>query len=337
MAKKTVLVTGITGFIAKQVALEFLKADYHVRGTVRSAAKADLVRQTLSAHTEVSNLDFAEADLLSDNGWDRTVRGCDCVAHVASPVPLAQPKDENELIKPAVEGTLRVLRAAHNAGVKRFVQTSSVAAIAAGHDKTVLDENDWSDLGHPRSSPYVKSKTLAERAARNFVASETDNMHYASINPSYVFGPPLDEDISASLEVISMLLSGKYPAAPRLHFSAVDVRDVARMHVLAMETNQPSGGRYIAASDSLWIIEMARVLRKALGNDARKAPKFVLPDFVVRIVAKFDPAVRSVIQDLGRERRFDTTQTRKALGIEFIRAEEAVVATGRKLIKLGLV
>lgn len=334
---KTVLVTGITGFIAKQVALEFLKAGYHVRGTVRTAAKGEQVRQTLAAHTDVSNLDFAETDLLSDDGWDMAAEDCDCVAHVASPVPLAQPKDENELIRPAVEGTLRVLRAAHKAGAKRFVHTSSVAAIAAGHDKTVLDENDWSDLDHPRSSPYVKSKTLAERAARDFVVSEAGDLHYASINPSYVFGPPLDEDISASLEVIGMLLAGKYPGAPRLHFSVVDVRDVARMHVLAMETNEPSGGRYIAASDSLWIIEMARVLRKALGSDARKAPKFVLPDFVVRIVAKFDPAVRSVIPDLGLERRYDTTRTRKALGIEFIAAEEAVVATGRRLIELGLV
>ena len=207
----------------------------------------------------------------------------------------------------------------------------------SGHDKADFDENDWSDLDHAKASPYVKSKTLAERAARDFVAREAEGMHYSSINPSYVFGPPLDDDISASLQIIGMLLTGKYPGAPRLQFACVDVRDVAKMHVLAMETKEPSGGRYIASSSSLWIIEMARLLRQALGDDARKAPRFELPNFIVRIVAKFDPAVRSIIPDLGRERRFDTTRTRKALAFEFIKAEEAVIETGRKLIELNLV
>lgn len=334
---KTVLVTGITGFIAKQVALEYLKAGYKVRGTLRSMKKSGMVSETLARHIDISGLEFAEADLLSDSGWNEAMEGCDCVAHVASPVPLAQPEDENELIRPAVEGTLTVLRAADNAGVARFVHTSSVAAIAIGHNKSVFNEDDWSNLDQPGASPYVKSKTLAEKAAREYVATQSSAMHYSSINPSYVFGPPLDEDISASVEVIGMLLAGKYPGAPRLNFASVDVRDVARMHVLASETPEPSGGRYIASSDALWIIEIARALREKLGSDARKVPRFELPDFIVRIVAKFDPAVRSVLPDLGLERRYDTTRTREALGIKFIPAEEAVVETARKLLEMKLV
>lgn len=336
---KTVLITGISGFIAKHVALEFLKAGYKVRGTVRSKAKGDKVPETLAGHADVSDVEFFEAELSSDAGWDKAVAGCDCVAHVASPFPMAQPKDENELIKPAVDGTLRVLKAAKKAGVKRFVQTSSMVAVMYGHgrDKRMFTEDDWSNVNAEGMSPYAKSKTLAEKAARDFVAEEGGDMHFATVNPGLVLGPALDGDIGTSLEVIQMLLTGKYPGAPKLKFSVVDVRDIGRMHLLAMETKEPSGGRYAGVSGSAWMLEISKALRKGLGEKARKAPTFELPNFAVKLVGMFDPAARSVVPDLGLDREVDNSRTRKALGIEFIPSDEAIVESGRCLIKYGMV
>ncbi len=277
---------------------------------------------------------------MSDAGWDKAVEGLGAVAHLASPFPPSDPKDEDELIRPAVDGTIRVLRAAVKGGVPRFVQTSSIAAIAYGFgpDRTApFTEDDWTQLDGRDVSAYVKSKTLAERAARDFVAGDGKAIHYASVNPGFVLGPALDHDIGTSAEVIRMMLQGKYPGMARTSFGVVDVRDIASMHVKAVETSQPSGGRYMGASETRWLAEASRLLRARMGAAGRKSPTWQLPDFMVRLVGLFDPQVRGILPVLGRYYRFDNSRTRAELGMDFIGADDAILATATSLVELGLV
>ena len=338
-AARTVLITGISGFVAQRTAIEFLTHGYRVRGTVRSAAKAGRVRSLLAPHADVWALAFAEADLMQDTGWDAAVAGCDFVAHVASPFPLAQPRDEDELIRPAVDGTLRVLRAAARGGVKRFIQTSSTVAIAYGHPHsrtTPLTERDWSDLAGTGITAYVKSKTLAERAARDFMAGQDGGMSFASVNPSFILGPVIDEQLGSSADLVRMLMAGKYPGTPRLSMFCVDVRDVARCQRLAMEYDGPMD-RFLLSDRVLWFRDFATALRAGLGERGRKVPKRQLPDFLVRLIGLFDPAVRAILPDLGKFIPIDNSATRAALGVDFIPAEEAALATGESLIELGVI
>ncbi|MDZ7589180.1 MAG: aldehyde reductase [Rubrivivax sp.] len=340
MNDATVLVTGISGFIAKHCAVELLKHGYRVCGTVRSLDKADTVRSTLAAHADASRLEFVEADLLSDAGWADATRGVHGVLHLASPFPLAQPKDENELVRPAVDGTMRVLRAAKAAGVKRFVQTSSTVAVIFGHGSShpgAYTEADWTDVDGPHVTAYAKSKTLAERAAREFVAKEGDALHYASVNPGLVLGPLLDADAGSSADLIASCLRGKYPGCPRLSFPVVDVRDVAQAHRLALETEAPSGGRYLAVSGTAWFKELMQPIKSELGEQARKVPTRELPDFMVKLVALFDPAARTILPDLGIDRRVDNSATRKVLGMDFRPHTESAPAMAESLLRLGLV
>jgi dihydroflavonol-4-reductase len=340
MTDKTILVTGISGFIAKHCALDLLQHGYRVRGTVRSMKKAEEVKATLAKHCDISTLEFVEADLMSDSGWDAAMQGIYGVQHVASPFILNEPKDPDELIRPAVDGTLRVLKAAAAAGVQRFVQTSSVAAIMYGHPKTrtaPFTEDDWTQLEGPGLTTYTRSKTLSERAARDFMAKEKPAMHYASVNPGFVLGPLLDRDMGSSAEVIQMFLRGKYPGCPKLSFSVVDVRDIAKMHRLALETSEPSGGRYMGASGSAWFVDMMRPIKARLGVQAKKVPTFELPNFLLHVVALFDPAARTILPDLGEEIRIDNSRTRKALGMEFLGIEESAPGMAQSLVELDLV
>jgi dihydroflavonol-4-reductase len=340
MDKPTVLVTGISGFIARHCALELLNAGYGVRGTVRSLKRSGEVRDSLSQHAAAPRLEFAEADLESDAGWDAAIRGCGHVLHVASPFPAIQPEDEQDLIRPAVQGTLRVLRAAATGGVQRFVQTSSLVAVMYGHPHSrtaPYTEADWSRIDAPGVTAYAKSKTLAERAAREFVAKEAPGMHYSSVNPGFVLGPMLGRDLGTSAQVIRMFLKGKYPGAPRVSMPCVDVRDVARAHRLALEVDAPSGGRYLAVAESLWMVEVAGAIRDGLGPQGSKAPRFELPDWLIRLVAVFDASARLAVPELGRESRVDNSLTRRTLGMEFIPAREAAVAMARSLVDLKLV
>ncbi|MFO1394314.1 MAG: NAD-dependent epimerase/dehydratase family protein [Steroidobacteraceae bacterium] len=338
MDKPTVLLTGISGFIARHCAVELLTAGYGVRGTLRSARRAGEVRESVARHAPVDRLEFAEADLLSDGGWDAAARGCAAVLHVASPFPTVQPRDEQDLIRPAVEGTLRVLRAARAAGAARFVQTSSLVAVMYGHPRARIEPftaADWTVVDDPTVTAYGRSKTLAERAAREDVARE-GGPHYSSVNPGLVLGPALDRDIGTSAEVVQAFLRGKYPGTPRLTMPCVDVRDVARMHRLALEADVPSGGRYLGSGGSISLLEMSLAIRAALGPAARRCPTRELPDWLVKIVAIFDGAARQAVPELGKRLEIDTTGTRRALGIEFIPSREAAVALARSLIELGL-
>ncbi|MFO1406742.1 MAG: NAD-dependent epimerase/dehydratase family protein [Steroidobacteraceae bacterium] len=338
MDKPTVLLTGISGFIARHCAVELLTAGYGVRGTVRSVRRADEVRASIARHAPAGRLEFAEADLLGDAGWADAARGCAAVLHVASPFPTVQPRDEQDLIRPAVEGTLRVLRAARAAGAGRFVQTSSLVAVMYGHPRertAPFTAEDWTIVGDPTVTAYGRSKTLAERAARQDVARE-GGPHYSSVNPGLVLGPALDRDIGTSAGVVQAFLRGKYPGTPRLTMPCVDVRDVARMHRLALETDRPSGGRYLGSGGSISLLEMSLAIRAALGPAARRCPTRELPDWLVKIVALFDGAARQAVPELGKRLDVDTSATRAALGIEFIPSREAAVALARSLLELGL-
>src|SRR4029453_3899161 len=274
----TVLVTGGSGFIGSHCILQLLAAGHQVRTTVRRRARADDVHTMLRVGGAEAGdrVSFVEADLLSDAGWPEAVAGCDYVLHVASPFPATIPADENDLILPARDGALRVLRAARDAGVKRVVLTSSFAAIGYGHEPrtTPFDETSWTDPNGDDVRPYVKSKALAERAAWDFIAKEGGALELSVVNPVGVFGPGLAPDYSTSILVVQRLMDGAMPGCPRLYFGIVDVRDVADLHIRCMTNPAAKGERFLAVSgDFMSIVEIAKTLRARLGDAARRVPK----------------------------------------------------------------
>ena len=334
---KTVLVTGGTGYLAAWCVAELLERGYRVRTTVRDAARERDVRAAVGRRTDAhEHLTVHSADLLSDDRWDHVTEGCDYVLHVASPLPVSQPKDPDELIVPAREGTLRVLRTALDAGVKRTVLTSSVAAIRGGNEGRAIDETIWTDLDTPKLTPYVQSKTIAERAAWDLAEERGRRDRLSAVNPVVIIGPLLSEDRSASLEVIERLLRGM-PAMPRLGFGFVDVRDVADLHIRAMTAPEAGGERFIAIADWLWMSEVAEVLRQRLGARASKVPTRVAPDFLVRAMALFDGGIRSFVSSLGKRTEYGTTKARDLLGWSPRPVDDTIVETAESLIAHGIV
>lgn len=336
-----VLVTGASGFLAQHLILQLLASGHSVRGTLRSMKRADEVRSVLAKFDpRARDIAFVEADLSSDAGWDDAVLNCDFVQHVASPFPATHPKDEMELIRPARDGALRVLKAAKAAGVKRVVLTSSMAAIAYGHgdDRAeVSDETMWSNPDGPDNTPYTKSKTIAERAAWDYVNGEGKGLELVTINPTGIMGPALSADVSTSLEIPIRLLNGKTPGLPRLGFSFVDVRDVAECHVKAMEIPEAAGERFLATEGFLWFSEAAAILRKAFPAYDKKIPKRNLPDWVLKMMAKFQPVYQQTVTELGRTRKASNAKASRVLGVKFRTAEEALIASARSLIDLKVV
>ena len=335
-----VLVTGISGFIGKHCAVALLKQGHRVRGTIRSLQRADSVRATLAKHAPIDGrVEFAEADLTNDKGWNAALQGCKYVLHVASPFPMSQPKDRDGLVGPARDGTLRVLKAAAEAGVSRTVLTSSTVSIMIGahaRNGATLNEENWSDPDDPQIRSYARSKTLAERAAWEYVKTSGRGMELAVVNPGFVLGPALDADIGTSLEIIQLMLRGKYPAAPKLHFPVVDVRDVADMHVAAMTNPKAAGERFLCAERSMWVVEMARAIRSAV-PEARKVPTKEMPNLIVRILGAFDPRLGAVQPELGLVRPISHAKADRLLGFKFRSAEEASAAAARSLFDLKLV
>jgi nucleoside-diphosphate-sugar epimerase len=285
-------------------------------------------------------LSFAAADLERDAGWPDAVAGCDFVLHVASPFPPSIPQDEDELVVPAREGALRVLRAARDAGARRVVMTSSFAAIGYGAKPgriTPFTEADWTDPNGPDVQPYVKSKTLAERAAWDFIGREGGSLELAVVNPVGVFGPVLGSDYSTSILMVQRLMDGAVPGCPRLWFGAVDVRDVADLHMRAMTDPVAEGERFLAvAGDFMSMLDMAKVLKAGLGAAAARVPTRELPDWLVRLVAAFDPAVRQIIPELGKRKNATGEKARRLLGWAPRSNEEAIISSAKSLKELGL-
>ena len=337
-----ILVTGGSGFIGSHCILQLLAAGHQVRTTVRNLKRESDVRSMLSAAgvEAADRLSFVAADLEKDEGWAEAAAGCEFVLHVASPFPLRVPRDENELIIPAREGTLRVLRAARNAGVKRVVLTSSFAAIGYGHEATTVpfDETTWSNLdGMVNVPPYMKSKTLAERAAWDFIAREGGGMELSVVNPVGVFGPVLGPDYATSIVIVQRLMDGGVPACPRLSFGVVDVRDVVDLHLRAMTDPAAKGERFLAvAGESISILEMALLLKRRMGAAAKRVPTGQLPDWLLRTIAVFDPTVRQIVPELGKVKNASNEKARRVLGWSPRSNEEAIVATAESLVRLGL-
>lgn len=337
----TALVTGGSGFVGAHVILRLLEAGHEVRTTLRTPTREAEVRAMMKVGGAEpgGRLRFHTADLLRDEGWAAAMAGCDFVHHVASPMPLTLPKHEDELIVPAREGTLRVLRAARDAGVRRVVVTSSFAAIGYGHRPrdTPFDETDWADIGAADMQPYMKSKAIAERAAWDFLQREGGGMEMAVVNPVGVFGPALGSDIS-SLMILRRLLDGDMPGTPKLSFTIVDVRDVAELHLLAMTHPAAAGERFLAATETTMSMhEIGRLLRARLGQAARRVPRRELPNALMRLVALWDPMVRGILPQLGVVRRATGAKARRLLGWTPRSAEEAILSGAESLIRLGVV
>jgi nucleoside-diphosphate-sugar epimerase len=339
-----VLVTGGSGFLGAHCIISLLTAGYKVRTTVRSPNKQSTVRDMLKngniSDSLLSNLSFALADLTNDDGWPEAVSGCTYVLHVASPFPAYVPKHEDDLIIPAREGTLRVLRAAKAAGVKRVVLTSSFTAVGYGHpeqDKPFTEEN-WTDLSHGNVGPYPKSKTLAERAAWDFIKSEDGKgLEMSVINPVGIFGPVLGKEYATSIIFVERLLKGDFPGVPKIWSAVVDVRDVASLHLLAMTHEKAAGERFLAVSPpTMSIQETAMTLKERLPDIAKRAPTRVFPNILVRIVALFNKEVALVVPELGKKKEVSNEKARMMLGWNPRSREDALVATVESLVKFGI-
>jgi nucleoside-diphosphate-sugar epimerase len=333
----TILVTGGSGFIGGHAILQLLAAGYQVRTTVRSARREADVRALLkTAGAEPSDrLSFVVADLGNDAGWPQAVAGCEL--HVASPLPPDVPSHEDELIIPARDGTLRVLRAARDAGVKRVVLTSSFAAIGYGYkpQSRPFDETNWTDPNKSDATAYVKSKTFAERAAWDFIAQQGGQLELSVVNPVAVFGPVLGPDYSASILLIKRMLDGAMPGLPKLYFGVVDVRDVADLHIRAMTDPKAKGERFLAAAgDFMSLRDIAMVLKRRMGEAAGKAPTRQFPNWLVRIAALRDPAVRQILPELGKIKNGSSEKARRVLGWAPRSNEDAIVATAESLVRL---
>jgi dihydroflavonol-4-reductase len=335
-----VLLTGISGFLGGHVALELLKAGYLVRGSVRDLRKADKVRDTLGkAGGDLSRVEFVALDLMSDAGWDDAMGDVRYLQHTASPFVTKEPKDRNDLIRPAVEGTQRAIGAALRAKVERIVVTSSMAAIMYGHDKArtaPFTAADWTDLEGRQISGYVESKTRAEKAAWELVDRAGRHDDLAAINPGAIFGPLLDEDPGTSVALLKRMFDGSLPAAAKIAFIVVDVRDVAAAHVAAMTSDAARGKRFPMGNGTFSLMELAGILRKGIPDRAAKLPRMEVPDWVVRLVAFVDADIRGNLGELGVVKRADASDVKRLLGRDLIGPDEATLSSARSLIAQGL-
>ena len=337
---ETVLVTGGTGFVGVQCILQLLEKGYKVMTTLRNLNRKDEVLKMLKfgGISSFENLTFVEADLTKDENWGEAVKGCDYVLHVASPIFLRVPKDENEMIKPAVEGTLRVLRAARNAGVKRVVMTSNFGAVGYSHKDTttLITEEEWTNPSEKGLSAYNKSKVMAERVAWEFIRTEGGSLEFATVNPVGIFGPSLGPDLSSGFELLKQILDGSMRSIPNMTISTVDVRDVADLHIRAMTNPAAKGQRFLAlAGGVLTLPEIAVLLKDKLGDKARNVSTRRLPDWIVRIAAFFSPTARNLVPQLGRYRNASNEKAKTLLGWWPRTNEEAILATAESLFEFG--
>ncbi len=332
-----VLLTGASGFVAKHVALRLLQEGHAVRASLRNPARQAELVEALAPHLApgaIDRLSFATLDLTRDEGWSEAAAGCEALVHTASPFPIAQPKDADVLIRPAVEGTRRALTAAAAAGIRRVVMTSSTVAVLSGfRDSHVSTEDDWADADGPPPHPYARSKVMAEREA--WAIAGREGLRLTTINPSFILGPPLDAHYGSSINVVRRVLRGRDPMLPKIGFPVVDVRDVALAHVRALERPETEGQRLIASAGSLWLSDWGRIL-KAVWPD-RRMPTRAAPKVFLRLLALFDGEVRAALPGVGHMERVSSDKARRLLGIEFNPADKALVAAAKVLVSRGMV
>ncbi|KAF1984224.1 nucleoside-diphosphate-sugar epimerase [Aulographum hederae CBS 113979] len=340
-----ILVTGGTGFIGARLIFQLLQKGHTVRTTIRSLTKEASLRSALTeAGASPSNLTVFAADLTSDAGWAEAINGCTYIHHVASPFPATNPKSEDDLIVPAKEGTLRVLRLARDAQVKRVIVTSSFAAIGYGHqprtESNPFTEEDWSvldNLAIPVPA-YQKSKTIAERAAWDFISSEGEGLELAVVNPVAVFGPLIGKDVGTSNSIVKRMIDGSVPGCPQLYFGAVDVRDVAALHILCMDSPAAVGERFLAVNDdpNVSMLDVAKTVKKGRPELAKKAPTMQLPNFVVKLIGLFDPGVKLIVAELGKRMPASNGKAKKVLGWQPVNTETSLLDTVDSLVAQGI-
>lgn len=334
-----VLLTGVTGFLGSHTTIQLLNKGYRVVGTLRDKRKVREIKGMISKHAPTSELGFEEVDLLDENRWGNIMKVVDFVFHMASPFPETLPKHEDDLIKPAREGTLNVLNAASKNRVKRVVFTSSSGAITYGQEKSrrsrTYTENDWTDLSNSKdTTPYYRSKTLAEKAAWDFVTKDMTGLELTVICPGAILGPLFGKHYSSSVNIVKKTMDGTSPAVPRMGYDIVDVRSLADLHIRAMETEEAAGERFIGSSGFLTFKQIADILREQYPN--RKLPKPQLPDFAVKLFSHFEKSLKAVLLDLGVERKLDSSKARKLLNWKPISPQEAVLSCAESLIALGI-
>jgi dihydroflavonol-4-reductase len=338
----TVLVTGGSGFVGAHCILQLLNKGYRARTTLRSLNRKNEVFEMLKngGAEALEDLSFIEADLSRDTNWDEAVKDCEYVLHVASPISLDTPKDENEMIVPAVEGTLRVLRASRDAGVKRVVVTSSFAAVGYSHkdSNTLITEEEWTDPNDKSLSAYLKSKTLAEKAAWDFIHKEGGDLELSVVNPVGIFGPLLGPDLSSGHEFLKRLLDGSMKAIPKISFGIVDVRDVADLHLRAMTSPEAKGQRFLAlAGEVLSLLDIALMLKNKMGDDAANVTTRTLPDWLVRLAALFNPLAKGIVSQLGRVKNASNEKAKRLLGWTPRSNEEAIMSAVESMSRFGLI
>ena len=338
---KPILVTGASGFVALHTIIQLLQQGYKVRATLRTLSRELEVREAVGKQVEIKdNLEIVGADLNQESGWDKIVEGCESVLHVASPFPLLEPKDENELVTPAVQGTLRVLRASHDANIKRVVIVSSIAAVSSGHngDSRTFDENDWSDV-EKNIGAYARSKTFAERAAWDFINSveNKNKMELVAVNPPLILGPVPNKDLPTSAEMISTLMLGQVPGVARIKVGIVDVRDVASALILAMTTPEAAGNRFLCPAGTIWLKNLAEALHKKYATRGYKINTLQFSVFLVHFLALFDKKIALVANDLNWDFEFSDEKIKRILKWNPRSMEESILSMAESLIEQGFV
>lgn len=341
MNNKRVLLTGVSGFLGLHTAIQLLEKGYTVIGTLRNFERAGIIKAIVEKHTSnAQNISFVEADLKSTDVWFQLTENIDFIQHIASPFPRVLPKKEEELIEPAKLGTLNILKAASANKVKRVVITSSIASIAYGKTKneltSVLNEDNWTDETDKKdTTPYIRSKTTAEKSAWEFIKKDTSGLELTTVLPGAILGPVLENDFGTSANIVIKLMDGSTPALPKIGFDIIDVRSVADLLIKAMELPQANHQRYMASSGYLTFKEIAAILKLHYPN--RKIPSKEIPNLFVKLLSNFDTALKPILIDLGVKRKMDISKAINELGWKPLPLDEAVLACAKSIIELGII
>ena len=336
-----VLLTGVSGWIAKHTAIELLNKGYEVLGTVRNNNLIDQTKQTIGKYAPIEKLSFVELDLLKDEGWNEAAKGCKYIFHIASPFPIKVSKNREVLLPVAVDGTIRVLNAGLNAGVEQIIKTSSIVAMFRKPNRTnpyTFGENDWTDENWTEGvNDYFLSKTKAEKAAWDLMERKGLKNKLTTICPGGVFGDALDKKGGTSIEYVRQFMAGKFPGAPKFAVLISDVRDIAKAHVACIGNTKVGGRRLIVGKEVKKLVELSQLMAEAMPEYAKKLPKKELPNFMVKLISYIDSSAKTMIPDLGIMMQTDPTYAEKLLGFEFKAAKDCMAENAKSVVRLGLV